>query len=101
MALDARYAERKGMLSSAALERICGLLERLGLPLYHPALSLQSGGRSEILAGLQEFREHLGGTLTITLLTDIGRSIEVSEMDEREVTTAIAWLQERGLRSSS
>jgi len=101
MALDARYAERKGLLSSAALERICGLLERLGLPLYHPALSLQSDGRLEILAGLQEFREHLGGTLTITLLTDIGRSIEVSEMDEREVTAAIAWLQERGMRSSS
>jgi 3-dehydroquinate synthase len=50
------------------------------------------------LAGLEEFREHLGGTLTITLLTNIGQSIEVSEMDEREVAAAIGWLRERGLR---
>jgi len=74
----------------------------LGLPLYHPALSLGRGGKSagrlEILAGLEEFREHLGGTLTITLLTNIGQSIEVSEMDERAVVAAIAWLRERGLR---
>ena len=98
MALDARYAERKGLLPPAALERLCALLERLGLPLYHPALSLESGGKLAIWAGLEEFREHLGGTLTITLLTDIGRSIEVSQMDEGEVTAAIAWLQERALR---
>lgn len=103
MALDARYAERKGLLPAAALERICRLLEQLGLPLYHPALALSSGGsagRLRILDGLEEFREHLGGTLTITLLTGIGRSVEVSQMDEDEVTAAVAWLQGREPRSS-
>ncbi|HVJ20079.1 MAG TPA: 3-dehydroquinate synthase, partial [Polyangiaceae bacterium] len=99
MALDARYAERKGMLSAAALERVCGLLEKLGLSLYHPALSAENGGRLAVLTGLQDFREHLGGKLTVTLLKGVGSSVEVSEIDEREVTAAIRWLEERGLRS--
>jgi 3-dehydroquinate synthase len=99
MALDARYAERKGLLSAAALERICGLLESLGLALHHPALTAESGGKLSVLAGLQEFREHLGGKLTVTLLTGVGSSVEVSEIDEREVAAAIRWLEERSLRS--
>jgi 3-dehydroquinate synthase len=99
MALDARYAERKGLLPAAALERICGLLEKLGLSLYHSALGEERGGKLSVLAGLQEFREHLGGKLTITLLTGVGRSVETSEIDEREVAAAIRWLEERELRS--
>jgi 3-dehydroquinate synthase len=31
--------------------------------------------------GLQEFREHLGGQLTITMLTAIGKGEEVHEID--------------------
>jgi 3-dehydroquinate synthase len=31
--------------------------------------------------GLREFREHLGGRLTIMLLTDIGQGVEVHFMD--------------------
>ncbi len=99
MALDARYAERKGLLSAAALERICALLENLGLALYHPSLSTESGGKLSVLAGLQDFREHLGGKLTVTLLSGVGSAVEVSEIDEREVAAAIRWLEERGLRS--
>ncbi len=99
MALDARYAERRGLLPAATLERLCALLEKLGLPLYHPALSIEQGGKLSIVAGLQEFREHLGGQLSITLLREIGASVEVSEMDEGEVASAISWLRERGLRS--
>ena len=49
------------ILTPAALERLCGLLESLGLSLYHPALTAESGGKLAVLAGLQEFREHLGG----------------------------------------
>ena len=48
-----------------------------------------------LLKGLSEFREHLGGELTITLLEDIGRGIEVHEMDEERVRAAIGWLKER------
>jgi len=101
MALDACYAVKRGLLQPAALERICSLLEALGLRVYDEHLSLEEGGRLAILRGLQEFREHLGGTLTITLLTGLGSAVEVSEMDEGTVASAVAWLKERQTRPCS
>jgi 3-dehydroquinate synthase len=99
MLLDARYAERSGLLASSELERIATLLERLGLPLHHPALSERSNGRLALLRGLEDFREHLGGALSITLLTGIGRSREANEVDSVLVEGAIAWLSARAGRA--
>jgi len=44
---------------------------------------------------LREFREHLGGELSVTLLREIGRGEEVHAMDEAEILRAIAWLRQR------
>ena len=52
-------------------------------------------GRHAVLEGLREFREHLGGELTITLLSGIGVGVEVHEIDEAMMLQAIAWLKER------
>jgi hypothetical protein len=46
-----------------------------------------------VLKGLEEFREHLGGELTLTLLRDIGVGVEVHEMDGALVEQSIAWLE--------
>jgi 3-dehydroquinate synthase len=99
MLLDARYAERTGLLPASELERIATLLERLGLPLHHPALLARSGGRLAVLRGLEEFREHLGGSLSVTLLTGIGRGREVQQIDAGVVEEAIGWLTERAGRA--
>jgi 3-dehydroquinate synthase len=96
MLLDARYAERQGLLPAADLERLRSLLVRLGLPTHHPALSETSGGRLAVIAGLEDFREHLGGALTVTLLERIGRGREVTSLDESAVAAAAAWLAEQG-----
>jgi 3-dehydroquinate synthase len=48
-----------------------------------------------VLKGLEEFREHLGGDLTITLLRDIGRGFEVHEMNQPQIVESIYELQER------
>ena len=56
--------------------RVVDVLRRLGLPVHHPALA-----DDRILDGLEEFREHLGGRLTVTLLDGIGRPVDVHEMD--------------------
>ncbi len=53
------------------------------------SLTRVESGRSVILQGLEEFREHLGGILTITLVPEIGRKIEVNNMDESEVLKSI------------
>jgi 3-dehydroquinate synthase len=99
MALDARYAFECGWLPGTALEAICGLLERLGLRLWDPALELADArGRPRVLEGLEEFREHLGGELTLTLLAEIGKGFEVHELDLERMGRALGWLRERARR---
>jgi 3-dehydroquinate synthase len=92
MLLDARYAEQRGLLATSDLERLTALLRRLGLPVSHPALFRRTGARLDVLAGLQDFREHMGGELSVTLLRGIGVAEEVHEMDEATVESAVAWL---------
>jgi len=96
MALDSRYSVLAGHLAAGEEERICFLLEHLGFRLWHPALENRTvDGRHAVLAGLEDFREHLGGELTVTLLSEIGVGVEVHEMDPALVLQAIAWLKER------
>lgn len=99
IALDARYAVLRGMLAADEEERICRLLEALGFVLWHPALEARaSDGSLAVLEGLREFREHLGGDLTVTLLQQIGQGVEVHEMEPARVAEAVAWLRHRGKR---
>jgi 3-dehydroquinate synthase len=94
IALDSRYSVQIGMLAAGEEERIFRVLKALGFYLWHPALERRgSDGRWLVLDGLREFREHLGGELTITLLREVGRGEEVHVMDEQEILQAIGWLR--------
>lgn len=96
LALDTRYSVLCGLLPEGDDERVCFLLEHLGFKLWHAGLETKSpDGQSEILRGLVEFREHLGGALTITLLEKLGRGIEVHKMDDELVSQSIQWLKKR------
>jgi len=94
--LDSRYSRELGLLPEGDLARIERLLAALGLPRWHDALTSPGpDGRPAVLAGLDEFREHLGGELTITLLRGLGHAVEVHEVREPLVLRAVAWLRER------
>ena len=96
IALDARYSVLAGLLPEGEDERIVVLLETLGLRIWPPALeSTDATGNLAILTGLKEFQEHLGGELTITLLTAIGTGTEVHAMDPELVRSALYWLKAR------
>lgn len=96
IALDARYSVLAGLLAKGQDDRVVSLLDRLGLPTWHPVLEqTDAEGRLHVLQGLREFQEHLGGALTITLLRDIGVGTEVHQMDEARITQAIDWLKAR------
>jgi 3-dehydroquinate synthase len=96
IALDSRYSVECGLLSAAELERICALLEGLGFALWHDALArLDAEEKPALLAGLREFREHLGGELTVTLLRAIGSGVEVDHIDPETVMRSLAWLKAR------
>jgi 3-dehydroquinate synthase len=96
LALDTRYSVQTGMLAAGGEERVYQLLKRLGFYLWHPAMETRNEqGRLILLRGIEEFREHLGGELSITLLRDIGRGEEVHTMDNNEILHAMAWLRRK------
>ena len=101
MALDSVYSHLSGRLSAAELEATLALLENLGFDLYAPELSARTNGQLTVVQGLQEFREHLGGRLTVMLLERIGKGVEVNEMDEQLVEKSIAVLATRSLSNSA
>ena len=79
MALDVIYSWRIGWLGEVDKNRIINLLQRLGFQLELPELGPE--GEADLFRGLDEFREHLGGRLTITLLKGIGTKMDVHQMD--------------------
>jgi 3-dehydroquinate synthase len=88
IALDATYAHLAGMLPAAEWRRVLELLEAFGLPLVAPELDDPC-----LLEGLAEFREHLGGRLTVVFVPAIGASVEVHEIDRALMRRAIRELR--------
>ncbi len=89
MALDTIYSREAGYLDPADATRIIALLRQLGFSLF----TTQMLDIDELLAGLDEFRQHLGGDLTITLLRGIGRGFEVHEISREGVARGIEELR--------
>jgi 3-dehydroquinate synthase len=96
IALDVIYSRNAGLLDEKSAGRILKLLAQLGFDLFaDELLSAGSDGKLRILAGLDEFREHLGGELTITLLKKIGRGVEIHEMNSQKIIETIHELHRR------
>lgn len=95
MAVDLLYSVRAGILDMDTCERILRLIEGIGFQIFSPHLMARDGGEWLILRGLQEFREHLGGELTITLVPAVGEKLEVNAMDESLVLEALHDLEKR------
>ena len=96
LALDTRYSTAVGLLSPGEELRVCDLLAKLGFELWHPSLlEKDAAGELIVLNGLVEFKEHLGGELTITLLKELGVGIEVNEIDQQQVLESICWMKDR------
>ena len=96
IALDSTYSYLTGSLSHADWRRIITLFEAVQLPIWHRDMAMPgSNGHPAVLAGLEEFREHLGGRLTIMLLERIGSGFEVHDMDEAVLLEASDLLRRR------
>ena len=83
LALDTTYSHLSGFLAEGDWRRVISLLGRLKLALYAPELHQRVADQQPaILRGLDEFREHLGGRLTIMLLRAIGVPFDAHEIDK-------------------
>ncbi|MGF7217134.1 3-dehydroquinate synthase [Spirosoma lacussanchae] len=98
IAIDTLYSNQLGWLSETDTNRVLTTLRTLGFSLYHPMLDADHS--AGILKGLSEFREHLGGQLTIMLLQALGQGVEVHEIQTDGVRQAIASLRESELSTT-
>lgn len=87
VALDTLYSHLKfGLDRQDALGAVQALLD-LQLPIYDSALE-----EGTVFEGLEEFRQHLGGRLTLTMLKGVGNVHTVHEVDRAAMQQAIDWL---------
>lgn len=91
VAVDTVYSSLVHGLPEEDADRVLQTLEGLGLLINHPAL-MQT---EELFQGLEEFRQHLGGRLTVTMLSAIGRPLDVHEVDRPKMKEAIRRVVER------
>ncbi len=89
IAIDVLYSWLIGLLAFESCKEILDVLSDTGFTLYHDCIE---DGKA-LLAGLGEFREHLGGKLTIMLLKDIGSGLEVNYIEEDRMLRAIEILR--------
>ena len=98
LALDVTYSALQGWICDDDAERVLQTLETVGFELYAPELAAHSDDLDHpdsVFRGLREFREHLGGELTIQMLRALGEGFNVHEVDEDLMLCAIERLKTR------
>jgi len=90
VALDTMYSALACGLPQDDAMRVLRCLSDFGFALDVPDLH----ETDTLYEGLEEFRQHLGGRLTLTMLRGIGQPIEVHEVDFQQMETAIGQLSE-------
>lgn len=92
IALDVTYSWLIGRIKEQEWKRIIALLKAIGFNIFYKEMKYANQivlAQNPLLLGLAEFREHLGGQLTIMLLDKIGMGTEVHEMDATTIIAAL------------
>lgn len=90
VAVDTVYSSLVHGLPPADAGRVLRCLSELGFTLSDPAL----WNAETLFEGLEEFRQHLGGRLTLTMLRGLGRPIDVHDVDRPQMHAAITRVAE-------
>jgi 3-dehydroquinate synthase len=69
-------------------DAVIDCLRKMNLLQVHPVLRRTD----ELFAGLEEFRQHLGGRLTITMLQKVGQPVDIHEIDHERMKQAIEYV---------
>ena len=85
VAVDTVYSSLVHGLPARDAQRVLTCLRNLGLTLDHPVLH----DTERLFNGLEEFRQHLGGRLTLTMVPRIGTQIDVHDIDREQMLAAI------------
>lgn len=88
VALDACLACEMGLLDGPVRDRVLRVLQAVGLPTFHPLLEPVD----RLLEGLEQFRQHLGGSLAVPLLRGVGECVDVATIPPAALAAAVRQL---------
>lgn len=90
MAIDAKYSLDTQKITYADFSRIINLLNKLGFLIYSPIMwQRNNNDKLILLEGIDEFREHLGGDLSLTMLNKIGSGSDINAVCRNTMEQAI------------
>lgn len=95
VAIDSVYSAMALGLPRCDATRVLRCLTSLGFALDHPTLD----DVGLLLDGLEEFRQHLGGRLTVTMLRGVGDPMDVHEIDPVLMKAAIRYVNRYGAKA--
>ena len=95
LVFDSYCAVELGVLSDQIANDIYDSLSQAGFNLYNPLLNKKNNGKLEIFDGLEQFREHLGGELTLIMPKKIGQITTINHLSEQIVIKVVDKLQEK------
>ena len=90
VAIDCIYSTRVFGFPESDAQRVLQCLKDFQLPLWDSTLN----DFDALLSGLEEFRQHLGGRLTITMLKAVGKPIDVHEIDSDAMRASVEQLRD-------
>ena len=93
MALDLSYAAEIGLITEELADEVIQLLKEIGFDLHIPVNNAADLG--QLFKGIEEFREHLGGELTITLIEGIGLKKDVHQIDLDKMKKSVTALNKK------
>ncbi len=96
VAVDTIYSSLVHGFPREDADRVLNALMSLGLSLDHPALH----DTWTLFRGLEEFRQHLGGRLTLTMLAAVGQKLDVHRVDRPRMLQAIEEVAELASRNA-
>jgi len=95
IALDLGIARNRGLIGPQDHTAVVNALRATGLPVWHPALGhREKDGAVSIYHGLEEFREHLGGELTLVMPNELGRNCQVHDLSYGEIERVVQEMEE-------
>ncbi len=95
IAIDSYYAMKTETITPSQFRRILEGMIGCGLAVWNEFASRRTPQNTlEIIDGLQQFQEHLGGELTITLPKGIGDRIDVHQIEPEVVEEGLRYLQQ-------
>jgi 3-dehydroquinate synthase len=98
IAVDTIYAERIGLSSKELVHRVLRVLKGLQMNIHHPALDWRDEvGNRLVIEGLDEFREHLGGELTVLMLRDVGMCVDIHHFNVEQLNRSMDELKLLGV----